>query len=138
MIKLGVTVRELQDSDGSKYAQKNYRYTGWFNVFFPFIMKDSYEPNPFCRPYSMGENYAKFGIKDAGKGGNNVSLYPLGLASASVEMWCEDGVSKKESVKMKFVSGIIGYTQCPKTFEIEVVTGWIIGYQRPNMHRMMC
>eukprot|EP01084_Bolivina_argentea_P148832 260121_1 len=142
MIKLGVTITELQDSDGSKYSQKNYRYTGWFNVFFPFItdnhaMKTSYKSNPYCKPYSMNDNYAKGGVKDAGQGGNNVSVYPLGLASVPVNMWYEDGFGKskkKDILKMKFVSGIIGYQQCPNSFEIKVVTGWLIGYQQPNMY----
>merc|ERR1712087_652628 len=131
MCKSGVTVEELASSGGPMY-QRDYWFSGWFNVLFPYICTDDgrFVANKYCRAYSEEEGYAKGGVEDAGTEGNDVKVYPLGLSSAPVKTHYEDAKSGKEyDFEMKFMAGLLGYTQCPKTYTIEPVTGWIIAYK---------
>mmetsp|Transcript_32278 Transcript_32278/g.52231 ORF Transcript_32278/g.52231 Transcript_32278/m.52231 type:complete len:451 (+) Transcript_32278:139-1491(+) len=130
MIKSGVTERELASSGGPMY-ERTYWFSGWFNILFPFCCSDAGEfyANKFCRPYSMDEEYVQGGVKDAGVGGNDVRVYPLGLSSAPVKtLYIDAATRKRYDYQMKFVSGLIGYTQNEKTKEIGLQTGWIITY----------
>ncbi len=130
MAKSGVTVTELSSSGGPMY-QRDHWFSGWFNILFPFICSNQgeFKDNTFCRPYSMNDDYVKGGVKNAGDHGNDIKVYPIGLSSAPVKTkYIEAATEKEYNYKMKFVSGMIGYTQCDKTYQIEPVTGWMIAY----------
>jgi len=130
MIRAGVTVRELASSGGPMY-QRDHWFSGWFNVLFPYICTNDgqFVDNKYCRQYSTDESYAKGDIGDAGGEGNDIKVYPLGLSSAPVKTLYIDAATEKEyRYKMKFLSGTIGYTQCPESRGIELVTAWIIAY----------
>jgi len=130
MIKAGVTVKELASSGGPMY-QRDHWFSGWFNVLFPYICRQNgeFEDNQYCRPYSEEESYANGDVADAGKGGNDIKVYPMGLSSAPVQTIYIDAETEQEyQYEMKFLSGIVGYTQCSKTSEISPATAWIIAY----------
>ena len=109
--------------------------SGWFNVLFPYICTTDGQrvTNRYCQAYSPRAGYAKGGAQDAGKEGNNINMFPLrlGLSSAHVhvETHNENPNGEKYEYKMKFMAGMLGYTQCPKTYQVAPVIGWIIAYE---------
>merc|ERR1719295_500510 len=112
MCKSGVTVTELDSSAGPMYT-RDYWFSGWFNVFFPFICTDDgrFVANKYCTAYSADEGYAQGGAEDAGKEGNDVKVYPLGLSSAPVKTHYEKESGETFDYQMKFMAGMLGYAQ---------------------------
>jgi len=132
MIKAGVTVKELASSGGPMY-QRDHWFSGWFNVLFPYICRQNgdYVDNQYCRPYSEEESYANGEIGDAGKGGNDIKVYPMGLSSAPVKtLYIDAETKRKYEYEMTLISGCVGYRQCPKTCEISPATAWVIAYDK--------
>eukprot|EP01083_Nonionella_stella_P010707 30466_1 len=131
MIKYGVTERELESSGGgSVYFRKEW-FSGWFNILFPYVCRSdgTFVNNMYCQRFSKGHDYVGK-PEDPGTDGGDIKQYPIGLSSAPVEMFYIDAKTEEEYLyDMKFISGIIGYTQCAKTLEIEPVTGWLITYR---------
>eukprot|EP01083_Nonionella_stella_P274147 930508_1 len=108
MIKSGVTVEELDSSGGPMYS-RDYWFSGWFNILFPYICTDDgqFIDNKFCVGYSMNDDYVKSGIENAGFIGNDIKVYPIGLSSAPVKTKYIDAQTKQEyNYNMKFVSGM--------------------------------
>eukprot|EP01084_Bolivina_argentea_P290545 499089_1 len=109
---------------GSIYGSGAYSwFTGWFNVFFPFINK---QWNRWCEPYNMDKTYVQQGLMDDGNlgGENDMADYPKGLATAPVE-WNNNGKIEK----LKFIAGFIGYKQDPKTLELIPNIGWCVAHE---------
>eukprot|EP00483_Globobulimina_turgida_P007076 UN07090 len=131
MIKYGVTERELETSGGGAVYCRREWFSGWFNILFPYICKDGgrFVDNGYCQRFTKCKDYAQK-VGCPGHEGNDIKVYPLGLSSAPFKTVYIDAETRKEyNFSMKFISGIIGYSQCPKTLEIEPVTGWMIAYQ---------
>ena len=124
-------------------------YSGWFNVFFPFLNptnrtgnKGKFADNSHCIAYSDSNDYVTCGVTGGAYGmtvnvhysnftqricvcsGPKMEQLPSGISSAPVE-WIDEMAGKKYD--MKFVAGFIGCSQDEKTLDVSPKIGWLIG-----------
>ena len=117
-------------------------YSGWINVFFPFTTGDM--KNQSCVPYSMDSAYVLQGFQkkmctvstgsmslwgDEAAGGE-VAEFPTGLGEAPVNWKC-DG----RNLRLKLITGFIGFQQDPTTLEICANLGWCIAHEKILVRR---
>eukprot|EP00047_Mylnosiga_fluctuans_P000424 m.192685 g.192685 ORF g.192685 m.192685 type:complete len:409 (+) comp10058_c0_seq2:86-1312(+) len=110
MAKLGGT----DDSGGCKY------YSGWINVFFPYLADTRNSPNRYCVPFSPKADYAKE-LANPGLETNPTYAFPPAIASAPC-VWDYLGTT----IPLKFQAGFFGYTQDPDTLAIRPQISWAI------------
>jgi len=108
--------------------------SGWINCFFP-LLDSSCKPNRWCQPYRAEEEWVLYaqGARDpSGQNwgakkpfgqayGPDEGVFPNGMARAPV-VWLYAG----SEIKMRFVAGLFGASQDPKTLTLRPEVGWAI------------
>lgn len=117
---------------GAQHGSGGYSwYTGWFNVFFPFLGNG--QKNKFCSPYDKSTVYETEGRMfggPPGKGGvrgPDVGDFPTGQAAAPVE-W--EYYGKQIPVELK--AGFFGVVQNPKTRALRPFLNWAMVEKTPE------
>lgn len=122
-------------------------YTGWVNVFLPFIKgsnpRNGFQFNRYCVPYSPDAGYVQEGLKevfydlfsdeptwdrpppDHTIGGPDVNFLPSAVCEAPVQ-W----QYFHETFPLVFQAGIVGFQQTPSG-ALRAVVGWSVVDEAP-------
>jgi hypothetical protein len=109
--------------------------TGWIHVLFPYLKDDEQKliPNPYLDtwPAEVRKAIADAKISDwrqqEGFEGPYLSQIPSGVSSAPVKL---EDVRTGESHDMRFIAGMFGVAQDPKTLSLSPTFGWAVAYEQ--------
>jgi hypothetical protein len=92
-------------------------FSGWINVFFPYLTGSQQRANPFaCIPYDA----KTFSVVHK-RPGPDVNFFPSGLSTVSVIWACFN-----KEIPLEFNSGFLCAKQDPTTKAISPAIGWYI------------
>jgi hypothetical protein len=109
--------------------------TGWIHVLFPYLKDNEQKliPNPYLHtwPSEVRKAIADSNIADwrqqEGFDGPYLSQIPSGVSSAPVRV---DDARTDKTHDMRFIAGMFGVAQDPKTLSLSPTFGWAVAYEK--------